>query len=128
MNEFKYEPNFEELPLDPLNIVSGPGGSVMKSGAMQSPNFSLGVSGWIINANGDVEFNDGTFRGAISATTIDIGGADATSFHVDIDGNMWLGDATFASAPFKVSNAGALTASSVTITGGTIGASVVVNI
>ena len=53
--------------------------------------------------------------GAITGSTVDIGGADATSFHVDTSGNMWLGASTFASAPCKVSSAGALTATSVTI-------------
>jgi hypothetical protein len=59
--------------------------------------------------------------GTISASTIDIGGADATSFHVDVNGNMWLGAAAFASGPFRVSNAGAVTASAITITGGVVG-------
>ena len=43
---------------------------------------------------------------------LDIGSGN-TSFHVDTDGNMWLGHANYASAPFKVSKAGALTATSV---------------
>lgn len=58
--------------------------------------------------------------GALTATTIDIGGSDATSFHVDIDGNMWLGAATFAGAVASISNAGAGTFSNITITGGSI--------
>jgi hypothetical protein len=86
---------------------------------MQSEDFETGVSGWQIKGDGDVEFNNGVFRGAITATTIDIGGADTTSFHVDINGNMWLGAATLAAAPFKVTSAGAVTASNLTITGGT---------
>jgi len=49
---------------------------------------------------------------------LDVGGSDASSFHVDVDGNMWLGAATYAAAPFKVSNAGALTASSFALSGG----------
>ena len=53
----------------------------------------------------------------ISGGTIDIGGNDASSFHVDADGNMWLGAATYATAPFKVSSTGALAATSATITG-----------
>lgn len=88
---------------------------------MQSSNFVSGSAGWQIKGNGDVEFNDGVFRGSLTATTIDIGGSDSTSFHVDIDGNMWLGAATFASGTFKVSNAGVLTATSGTIGGWTIG-------
>ena len=51
---------------------------------------------------------------------LDVGGSDASSFHVDVDGNMWLGAATYASAPFRVSNAGALAASSFSLTGGTM--------
>jgi hypothetical protein len=61
-----------------------------------------------------------TITGGLSVSSIDIGGADATSFHVDVDGNMWLGAATFGSAPAKISNAGAATFSSITITGGSI--------
>lgn len=50
-----------------------------------------------------------TIKGALSAGTIDIGGADTTSFHVDINGNMWLGNAALTSAPFSVSNSGTVT-------------------
>jgi hypothetical protein len=58
-----------------------------------------------------------TITGAISgASTITIGSGD-TVFKVDSDGNMWLGDAVYADAEFKVSNAGALVATSATITG-----------
>lgn len=79
---------------------------------IQSSNFVSGSTGWQIKGNGDVEFNNGTFRGALTAATIDIGGSDATSFHVDINGNIWAGAATFAAAPFSVSSAGVLTATS----------------
>lgn len=58
-----------------------------------------------------------TITGAVTASALDIGGADSTSWHVDSSGNMWLGDAAFASAPFKVSSAGALTTTNATITG-----------
>lgn len=82
-----------------------------------SANFVSGVSGWTVYGNGNAEFNDGKFRGAISASTIDIGGSDETSFHVDIDGNMWSGAATYASAPFKVSNEGDVVAVDIIATG-----------
>jgi len=49
-----------------------------------------------------------TISGALTGGTIDIGGADASSFHVDIDGNMWLGAALLANASFKVTAAGAV--------------------
>jgi len=94
---------------------------------LQSSNFITGSAGWRIQGSGDVEFNDGTFRGALSASTIDIGGSDATSFHVDIDGNMWLGAATFniSTNPFAVSNAGVMRAVSGTIGGFTLGSTTI---
>lgn len=84
---------------------------------MYSQNFKSGSSGWQIKDNGDVEFNNGVFRGALSASTIDIGGSDASSFHVDVDGNLWSGAALFANGLFRVSNAGALYATGATIDG-----------
>jgi hypothetical protein len=76
----------------------------------------LGLLTGIAGASGYGLWTDnGFFSGAISASTIDIGGADATSFHVDVNGNIWSGAATYAAAPFKVSNAGALTALTATV-------------
>jgi len=57
--------------------------------------------------------------GAITASTIDIGTGD-TILKVDATGNLSIGHATPASAPFQVSNAGAVIASNLTITGGQI--------
>lgn len=82
---------------------------VIGSGAIRSENYVAGTTGWSIDGDGNVEFSSGTFRGAIVGSTIDIGGSDATSFHVDADGNMWLGAGSFASGPFRVSNAGDVT-------------------
>lgn len=70
-----------------------------------------------VTAAGALFASNATIAGAISASTIDIGGSDSTSFHVDIDGNMWLGAATFAAATFSVSNAGSITATSGAIAG-----------
>jgi hypothetical protein len=93
----------------------------LSDGSIYSTNFAIDSSG---NAyfTGDITGSSGTFSGIVSGGsvaggTIDIGGADATSFHVDSSGNMWLGDAAYASAPFKVSSSGALTATSAAITG-----------
>jgi hypothetical protein len=84
------------------------------SSILQSSNYSSGVSGWKITGFGDAEFNNLTIR-----TALDIGGDDASSFHVDVDGNMWSGAsiANKATAPFRVSNAGALVATNANITG-----------
>jgi len=97
-----------------------PQGSVVNkniTSGLASTQFQKGAKGWILNDNGDAEFNNGVFRGSLAASTIDIGGSDATSFHVDINGNMWLGAATFASAPAKISNTGSLTATAGAIGG-----------
>lgn len=58
-----------------------------------------------------------TIKGAVSASTIDIGGSDSTSFHVDIDGNMWLGAATYASSIARISKSGEILMASGTIGG-----------
>ncbi|MEK7180690.1 MAG: hypothetical protein AAB706_04390 [Patescibacteria group bacterium] len=113
------------------------------SGAIQVGKYENGVSGDLrITPDGltarnqsglttfaiDGDTGDAIFLGRILAGSIiaegelvggsiDIGGDDATSFHVDEDGNMWLGADAYASAPFKVSSAGALVATSVTISG-----------
>lgn len=99
-------------------------------------NFSVGSStayvrwnGTSLDVRGAVTATSGTFTGAISGSTIDIGGSDSTSFHVDINGNLWAGAATFNTStnPFSVTSAGALVATNATITGtitstaGTIG-------
>jgi hypothetical protein len=85
-----------------------------------TPKFSIG------NSAGNKLTWNGTalsVSGAISGSTIDIGGADATSFHVDGNGNMWLGAATFniVTNPFAVSNAGVLRVVSGTVGGWTLG-------
>jgi hypothetical protein len=69
-----------------------------------------------VSSTGAMTATSGTFSGAITGSTIDIG-SGATSFHVDINGNMWSGAAAYASAPFRVSNAGVIVALSGTIGG-----------
>ena len=72
-----------------------------------------------INGNGTFSGNlsaaGGTFTGALSGGTISIGSGNDI-FKADGNG-IYLGNATFASAPFRVSMTGALTATSATITG-----------
>ncbi len=60
-----------------------------------------------------------TLTGSILGGSLQIGGDDATSFQVDSTGGIWSGAsvANKATAPFRVSNAGVLTASSGTIGG-----------
>jgi len=114
---------------------------------ISSNNYVLGSTGWQIRSNGSAEFNNNIIvRGQIEATsgnftgTINAGGTfangsvsngaitggsltigtDPNVFKVFSNGSMSLGNGTFASAPFRVTNAGALTASSGNIGGWTI--------
>jgi hypothetical protein len=86
---------------------------------LRSSNYSAGTAGWLIRGDGLAEFNDLTVR-----SRLDIGGDDASSFHVDNNGNMWLGAGilNYSTAPFRVSNTGALVATNANVTG-TINAS-----
>lgn len=102
----------------PSNITPTGGGSVLSDGTLQSPNFAHNASGWRIDSAGNVEFNDGTFRGALAANTIDIPNATTVnSFHTDSNGNSWWGATTFGAAPASISKTGAAVFSSATITG-----------
>ena len=71
------------------------------SGIIRSDNWVDGTLGWIIRGDGTAQFNQLAVN-----TTLDVGGSDNTSFHVDVDGNMWLGSSTYAGAPWRVSNDG----------------------
>ena len=89
-------------------------GTIQLGGSL-SPKFSVTAAG-VLTATG------ANITGAITAATIDIGGSDDSSFHIDVDGNMWLGAAAFniATNPFAVSNAGAMRAVSGIIGGLTL--------
>lgn len=124
------QPNTPAVPASTSNVTPAPNGSILNGGSFYSPNFSKGNAGWAIDAAGNAEFNDGNFRGditgatgtftgAVAASQLDIGGDDATSFHVDSGGGIWSGAAIAdkATAPFRVSNAGVVVATSITATG-----------
>lgn len=57
--------------------------TVSDAGTLQSENYLTGVSGWVIAADGSVEFNDGLFRGDIEI----INTYDTKEFSVEL-GNM----------------------------------------
>lgn len=65
--------------------------------------------------SGALSAASGTFTGALQGGTISIGSNDSI-FKADTNG-IYLGNATFASAPFRVTPAGVLTATSATIAG-----------
>ena len=96
--------------------------------SLQSTNYSSGSAGWKILKSGVVEFEQATIRGNISATTGSIGGytinsnslfagSGSTRVSLSTADGISLGSNTFGSAPFRVTRAGALTATSATITG-----------
>lgn len=106
-----------------LSVIGNLSGGTIDIGGADSTSFHVDAAGnmWLGNAiygsapftvssTGVMTATSGTFGGAVTGATIDIGGADTTSFHVDSSGNMWLGASTFGSAPFKVSSSGSLTA------------------
>ena len=67
--------------------------------------FYIGTSSDYFNFNGTNIIISGT----LSAGAIDIGGSDATSWHVDTNGNMWWGSAgSYAAATIKISSAGSV--------------------
>lgn len=55
----------------------------VQSGILQSGNYQAGVSGWGLKANGDIDANSGTFRGALSGATGTFTGALTASSIVD---------------------------------------------
>lgn len=69
------------------NVVAG---TVLVRSAIQSPNYVAGVSGWTINQDGSVEFNNAVIRGSIIAggkVRLDSGGVkvDGTIYQYDIN-------------------------------------------
>ena len=77
------------------------------AGHIQSGNFATGASGWRMTAEGNLEANAGTFRGALLANSLDIPDTTtADSFHVDSTGNVWWGATAFANAIASISKAG----------------------
>jgi hypothetical protein len=118
--------------IDVLNtsISSSFDGEIDATGAITG----AGSTGWAITKTGEAVFNNITARGSVTATTGAIGGFNigsdylrdaantfglASTLTVGDDVRFWAGD-TFenrAAAPFMLTEAGVLTASSATISG-----------
>jgi len=92
--------------------------SILKSNNYAAANTTFGGAGWKISGDGKAVFNDASIRSSLDIGE-DQGTSDATSFHVDANGNMWSGSnsSSFSVAPFRVTNTGGITASSLTLTG-----------
>ena len=84
-------------------------------------NFSLGNGNLTWNGSALSVTGGGTFTGALSGGTISIGSSNSI-FKADSNG-IYLGNATFGSAPFRVTPDGQLTATSGTFSGSITGAS-----
>lgn len=67
--------------------------------------------------SGSVTANEGTIGGFTLGSTSLIAGSGTTRVAIDTAAGIHLGNNTFSSAPFRVTRAGALTATSVAITG-----------
>jgi len=92
--------------------------SILKSSNYAAPTSNTGGAGWQISGDGLAIFNNASIRASLDIGE-DLGTSDATSFHVDVNGNMWIGAnrSNYNSAPFKVNNLGQITADSLTLTG-----------
>jgi len=96
--------------------------TVVQQNFLKSANFLTGVSGWQINADGDVEFNEGVFRGTVSVGSLNIPDETTTaSFHVKTDGTMFGGAnvADEANALWNISPAGLATFKNIKVGGTT---------
>jgi len=95
-------------------ITLAGGTSVIKSSTFDGDDVGGGsyanaTTGWLINGSGRAYFYDATVAGSI-----DIGGYDSGSFHVNADGDLWSGSGTLVNAPFKVLKEGDVTANTIT--------------
>ena len=61
--------NTPAVVLENTNIQNTNGNSVVGSGTVESPNFRAGASGWRLDSNGNIEANDGNFRGDITGAS-----------------------------------------------------------
>jgi hypothetical protein len=95
--------------------------SILRSNNYTPATANTGGLGWKISGDGNAVFNNASIRSSLDIGE-DLGTSDATSFHVDVTGNMWSGanSTSFAVAPFRVTNTGDVTANSLTLTGKTI--------
>jgi len=79
----------------PANITAGELTAPLSvvSGHIQSSNFVTASAGWKINYDGDAEFNEGNFRGSLTAGDLHIPDENTTanSFHVETDGDAFWG-------------------------------------
>lgn len=123
----------------PISFTASTNDQIVTAGAIRSSNYAAGSAGWIIQANGTAQFNNsvevygtiyatagriGATSGSPTTTGFSIGAGQITSGSgsnaIGISTGtyaFWAGNATAASAPFRVGNDGSLVATSANITG-----------
>jgi hypothetical protein len=84
---------------DPVSVsalTSGQqnGQTTVNSGFLQSGNFKTGISGWQITGDGNVEFNNGVFRGTLSAVGGSFGTITGGTFQTSTTGQRVVIDGT----------------------------------
>jgi hypothetical protein len=121
-------------PSDPIEFVASEDDQIVTAGAIRSNTFTAGSAGWIIRANGTAQFNNNVeIYGTIYATGGRIGATSAdplnTGFTISSGQltsgsgsnaigistgtySFWAGNTTASSAPFRVTNSGALNVTS----------------
>lgn len=94
------EPKVREIVNSMQKFLTGQ--NIMVDGIQKSQNFYTGLSGWQIDAEGNAEFNNGTFRGTfnIGGTTITIGPTQDIQTYIDIidtagGGTLFLQNGTY---------------------------------
>lgn len=123
----------------PITFTASNDDQIVTAGAIRSSNYAAGSAGWIIQANGTAQFNNsvevygtiyatagriGATSGSPTTTGFSIGAGQITSGSgsnaIGISTGtfaFWAGNATAASAPFRVGNDGSMVATSANITG-----------
>lgn len=118
----------------PITFTASSDDQIVTAGAIRSSNYAAGSAGWIIQSNGTAQFNNNVeIYGTIYATGGRIGATSAdplnTGFTISsgqiTSGSgssaigistgtyaFWAGNTTASSAPFRVTQAGVVTASS----------------
>jgi hypothetical protein len=119
-------PGGQQVQRSVHRIGGSEGGPVIVRGygAMESENFQTGVAGWQFDAQGNLEANNGNFRGDISGASGTFSGelksgTDPNSFTTS-GGAIWSGAAAFGSAPFRVTPTGFVYAEGYYLLDGTI--------
>jgi hypothetical protein len=105
---YKLQPADEQLGEEQVRSIVGSmqrtqrERQVVAGGEIRSQNFETGVAGWQIDAEGNAEFNDGTFRGRfdIGGTTITIDNTEDIQENLDVieaagGGTLYLQNGTY---------------------------------